>query len=82
MHGGYIGKLLFVDLTERSLHEEDMSAEIYRDFIGGSGLGARILYERMKPGVDPFGTIQHAGLSPGPFDWYSGAREWTVYGRL
>ena len=54
---GYAGKMLFVDLSTGSIHEEALTEQICRDFIGGYGLGIRVLYERMKPGVDP--------LSPG-----------------
>ena len=53
---GYMGKMLFVDLTNRKIHEEDLSEELARSFIGGYGVGARIIIERMKAGqthLDP-----------------------------
>ena len=55
MLGGYTGKILFVDLTAGTIKEEAPSESVYRDFIGGTGLGVRILYERMKPKADPLG---------------------------
>jgi len=54
MLGGYAGKMLFVDLGNGSIREEVLPEEICRDFIGGYGLGIRILYERMRPRVEPF----------------------------
>jgi aldehyde:ferredoxin oxidoreductase len=53
MKGGYAGKLLFANLTKGTLEEKPLSEELARNFIGGYGIGARVLYDRMKPGVDP-----------------------------
>jgi len=50
MAHGYAGKLLFVDLTAKTIMEEAPGEAFYRSIVGGTGLGARILYERMKPG--------------------------------
>lgn len=55
MAGGYAGKVLFTDLTSGLTREELLTEAIYRSFIGGVGLGVRILYERIKPKVDPLG---------------------------
>ena len=55
MKGGYAGKLLFVDLTRRTLEERALSEELAKDFLGGYGIGARILYSRQKTGVDALG---------------------------
>ena len=37
---GYTGKVLFVDLTQRSWHTETIPDEIYEDYLSGVGLGA------------------------------------------
>jgi aldehyde:ferredoxin oxidoreductase len=63
---GYMGKVLFVDLTNRKIHEEELSEEIARSFIGGYGIGARMIIERMKVGVDPFGPDSILGFGTGP----------------
>jgi aldehyde:ferredoxin oxidoreductase len=52
---GYKGKIAVVDLTSRKVKEEVLSENLYRSFIGGIGLGVRILYEYMKPRVNPLG---------------------------
>ena len=62
---GCNGKILFVDLTSGSVEEEILPEAVYRNFIGGSGLGARILYERMKPNVDPIGPENILGFVTG-----------------
>ena len=53
---GYMGKMLFVDLTKMKVHEEDLTDELARGYVGGYGIGARVIYERMKPGAEPLRT--------------------------
>jgi aldehyde:ferredoxin oxidoreductase len=62
---GYAGKVLFVDLGKGSIEESLISEQIYREFIGGYGLGIRILYERMKPRIDPLGPENMLGFVAG-----------------
>ena len=66
MVGGYAGKILFVDLTTGSMREEAPPESLYRDFIGGTGLGVRILYEHIKPKADPLGPENILGFVTGP----------------
>jgi aldehyde:ferredoxin oxidoreductase len=66
MPGGYMGKLLFVDLTSGFIREDSPEEQIYRDFIGGLGLGVRILYERMKANTDPLSPDNWLGFVTGP----------------
>ncbi|MBN1570534.1 MAG: aldehyde ferredoxin oxidoreductase family protein [Acidobacteria bacterium] len=65
MLGGYAGKMLFVDLNNGSIQEEVLQERICRDFIGGYGFGIRVLYERMKPCVDPLGPDNMLGFVAG-----------------
>ena len=64
MHG-YKGKVVFIDLTEGKVVKEELPETIYRSYLGGVGLGVRIIYERMKPGIDPLGPDNILGLVPG-----------------
>ncbi|MFH1006552.1 MAG: aldehyde ferredoxin oxidoreductase family protein [Candidatus Latescibacterota bacterium] len=66
MTGGYVGKLLFVDLSDGTIKEEALDEGLCRDFLGGYGIGAKILYDRMKPGVDPLGPENILGFMTGP----------------
>ena len=66
MLGGYMGKLLFVDLATGKMTEETPDESLYRDYVGGYGIGARLLYDRMKTGVDPLGPDNIFGLMTGP----------------
>ncbi len=78
--GGYNGKILFVNLTSGSIKEESPPEKVYREFIGGQGLGTRILYERMKPNIDPMGPDNMLGFVTGPLTGTGihGARFQTV----
>ena len=62
---GYAGKVVFIDLTLGSITKESLPEEVYRSLIGGAGLGAKILYDRMKPGIDPLGPENMLGFLPG-----------------
>jgi aldehyde:ferredoxin oxidoreductase len=66
MPGGYIGKILLVDLSTGAITEEPLDQKMCRDFIGGYGIGARILYSRQKSGIDPLGPENTLGLITGP----------------
>ena len=63
---GYAGRLLFVDLTAGTIAEESPDEVFYRRCIGGTGMGATILMERTKPGIDPLGPENMLGFTTGP----------------
>ncbi len=65
MFGGYAGKILIVDLSVGSIEETVLPEKTYREFIGGYGLGIRMLYERMPPGADPLGPDNMLGFVAG-----------------
>ena len=80
MKGGYCGKILVVDLSEGKIEELKPSEQTYRKFIGGTGLGVRFLYEKMKPGSDPLGNENMLGFVTGPLTGTSapGSGRFTV----
>ena len=51
MKGGYAGKMLFVDLSKGKVETKELSEETAQRFVGTYGIGARVLYDMMKPGV-------------------------------
>jgi aldehyde:ferredoxin oxidoreductase len=64
---GYMGKILFVNLSSGEIKEEKLDESLCKDYIGGYGIGVKILYDRMKPKVDPLGPDNILGLITGPF---------------
>jgi len=84
MAGGYTDKILFVDLTTGKLTTETPDEKLYRDFIGGYGVGARIVFSRQRPGVDPLGPENMLGFMTGPLtgtDYPYGTRYTVIVGR-
>jgi aldehyde:ferredoxin oxidoreductase len=66
MPGGYMGKILLVNLTTSEIMEENLDEEICRQFLGGFGLGAHFLFDRQIRGVDPLGPGNILGFLTGP----------------
>lgn len=50
--GGYVGKLLRVDLTHERISEEPLDGDTLRKYMGGTALGAKYLYDEVPPGVE------------------------------
>ncbi len=50
--GGYVGRILRVDLTERKIHIEELDKSAIEKWIGGVGFGAKYLYDEVPPGVE------------------------------
>ena len=66
MTPGYMGKLAFVDLSTGTIRIETLADDLARSFIGGYGLGARILFEQQTKAVDPLGPENILGFATGP----------------
>ena len=50
--GGYVGKILRVNLSEDKFWPEALHPDTLRKWVGGVGLGADILYREVPPGVE------------------------------
>ncbi|MHA1261732.1 MAG: aldehyde ferredoxin oxidoreductase family protein [Candidatus Freyarchaeota archaeon] len=64
--GGYLGKILRVNLSKGKTTTEEFKEEIQRKYLGGSGLAARILYDELKPGINPLGPDNKLVFATGP----------------
>jgi aldehyde:ferredoxin oxidoreductase len=67
-HGyyGYVGRILRVDLTEKSITVEPLRTDLANNYIGGRGLGARILWEEVEPGLNPLSPRNKLMFLTGP----------------
>ncbi|UCF98465.1 MAG: hypothetical protein JSV89_02775 [Spirochaetaceae bacterium] len=63
---GYMGKLLRVNLTEKSIEVESLPEDYARDFIGGSGLGVRLAYDEIPPETEPLSPQNRLIFMTGP----------------
>ncbi|MEW6034676.1 MAG: aldehyde ferredoxin oxidoreductase N-terminal domain-containing protein, partial [Chloroflexota bacterium] len=66
MVNGYAGRWLTVDLDSGRLSHIELPQETQRDLVGGYGIGARLLLERTKAGVNPLGPENILGFCTGP----------------
>ncbi|NHI91140.1 MAG: hypothetical protein EAX96_01470 [Candidatus Lokiarchaeota archaeon] len=63
---GYLNKILRVNLTNEKINDEKFEDSILKKYIGGQGLGTRILYDELKPDIDPLGPDNKLVIMTGP----------------
>ncbi len=79
---GYGGNILRVDLTNGKWTKEPTPPELARDWIGGRGFGAYLLYKEVPKGADPLGPENKLFISSGPISGLmipgAGKCDWTT----
>ena len=65
MNGAINGKMLNVRLNSGTLEVEQIPEDMYRKHLGGYGIGARLMFDRIPAGADPLGPENVLGLFPG-----------------
>lgn len=63
---GWMGKLLVVDLASGEISTQPLDMEMARLFIGGRGLGARLLWDLVGPEVEPLSPENVLIIATGP----------------
>jgi aldehyde:ferredoxin oxidoreductase len=63
---GYMGSILYVDLSAGTLWDEPLNEQYARAFVGGSGLAARLIYDVVDSETDPLGPDNPLVLMTGP----------------
>ena len=64
---GTSNRILEVDLNESKVDIYQVKPEERRLYLGGKGLGLKLLYDRLKPGTDPLGEENILVFMPGVF---------------
>ena len=59
------GRILNVDLTTGDIRVGELDEGIHRRYIGGYGIGARLLFDHVPAGADPLGPDNVLGFLPG-----------------
>ncbi|MEW6592508.1 MAG: aldehyde ferredoxin oxidoreductase family protein [Candidatus Hadarchaeota archaeon] len=75
--GGYMGKVLEVDLTRGKTVQQKLDKELAMNYIGGNGLCARLLFNLLKPGIDPLSPENVLIFATGPLN----GTTWSQTGR-
>ena len=64
---GYNGKILAVDLTQKKTETVELKEDMVKSFVGGSGLGARLLLDIIDAKTNPLGPENPLIFMTGPF---------------
>ena len=52
--GGYAGQILYVNLTDNTIENRSLTRDFAVTYIGGRGFSSKILWDEVKPGIDPY----------------------------
>lgn len=66
MHG-WTGRILRINLTKKKAVAQEFDAAFAKKWMGGRGFAAKILWDELKPGTDPFSPENRLILATGPF---------------
>ncbi len=64
---GYFGKFLKIDLSSGKTEEISISDADQKKYVGGSTLAAKLIYDYVKPGMDPLSPENPIIFATGPF---------------
>ncbi len=83
MAHGYMGKILMVNLSDKTFEVQQIPDTVYEKFLSGSGLGGFILYNSIPADADPLGPDNVlgfvSGLLTGTGSLFTG--RWMVMGK-
>lgn len=65
---GYAGRILRVNLSKGKVVTEDLSLGMCREYIGGKGFGAKILFEEVAAKTDPYDPSNLLIFATGPLN--------------
>lgn len=63
---GWTGRIAYIDLTDRKVRYDTLSADLLHEYLGGRGLNARLLYDLTDANTDPLGPANPLIFSTGP----------------
>ncbi len=66
LKGGYVGKILRVNLTNGNVITEDINEKWAEMYIGGRGYGTRVMLEEVDAKVDPLSPDNKVIIATGP----------------
>ncbi|MEM3444813.1 MAG: aldehyde ferredoxin oxidoreductase family protein [Thermoplasmata archaeon] len=74
---GYTNRILRVNLSEGKIREEGLCEDLIRNYIGGTGICAKLLFDELKPGINPLSPENKLVFGTGPLTgtlWMSAGR--------
>ncbi len=64
---GYMGKILYVNLTTGEMKQETLDTSLVHDYIGNLGINSKLAYDLIEPGIDPLSPQNCLIYGTGPF---------------
>ena len=64
--GGYLGKILRINLSDVTFREEKIPKGLYEKYIGGRGVAAYYYYNELEADTDPLSPLNKLFFFPGP----------------
>jgi len=68
---GWDGKFLRVNLSKNKAVAEEYGASIAKNFLGGRGFAAKILWDELKSGIDPLSPENRLVFATGPLTGFA-----------
>jgi aldehyde:ferredoxin oxidoreductase len=83
MAKGIWGKLLRVNLSDQSIKNEVVLEDLLKQYVGGSGLATKYLYDEVPAKTDPLAPENKILFATGPFQGTSilGSAKFSVVSR-
>lgn len=63
---GWMGKILRVNLSTRKIFHQKLDENLAKNFLGGRGLGVKVLYDELKPKTNPLSPENKLIFATGP----------------
>jgi aldehyde:ferredoxin oxidoreductase len=64
---GWAGTVLRVDLNREKIVKQPLDRKTAKEYLGGRGLNSKVLFEEVKPGIDPLSPENVICFAVGPF---------------
>ena len=64
--GGWVGKILRVNLSKEQVKEQEVSKELAYEWIGGRGWAIKLLWDELELGIDPLDPENKIIIATGP----------------
>jgi aldehyde:ferredoxin oxidoreductase len=74
---GYGGKVLWINLTKKKIQKKELDPNLAKEWVGGRGFIAKILYDELPKGVGPLSPENKLIIASGPLSrtfWPSAAK--------
>jgi len=63
---GYTGRQLRISLNDKTCKTEKINTQVLKDYLGGVGYSAKLLYEELETGIDPLSPDNKIIFATGP----------------